>query len=170
MPESRLGDNFAARIESQTVEQTTRIETVAAQLKSWREELLQSRSRPFLIMFNPIISHASPTPSPVKDFLSAKWSRKGRGMSAPCPTGCPRPCPVRVPASVRAVSALMAAKVPGQSTGWPSQVRKMSANSPQSIMCRRSSRQCIARLIRLRSTLHPPPGSGSFASMIPRRR
>jgi hypothetical protein len=34
MPESRLGYNFAARIESQTVEQTTRIETVAAQLKS----------------------------------------------------------------------------------------------------------------------------------------
>jgi hypothetical protein len=30
------------------------------------------------------------------------------------------------------------------------------------IMCRRSSRQCIARLIRLRSTLHPPPGSGSL--------
>jgi hypothetical protein len=27
----------------------------------------------------------------------------------------------------------------------------------------RSSRQCLARLIRLRSTLHPPPGSGSFA-------
>jgi len=25
MPESRLGDNFAARIESQTVEQTTRL-------------------------------------------------------------------------------------------------------------------------------------------------
>ena len=36
------------------------------------------------------------------------------------------------------------------------------------MVCRRSSRQCIARLIRLRSTLHPPPGSGNFASMIPR--
>jgi hypothetical protein len=34
------------------------------------------------------------------------------------------------------------------------------------IMCRRSARQCIARLIRLRSTLHPPPGSGDFASRI----
>jgi hypothetical protein len=53
---------------------------------------------------------------------------------------------------------------------------RMSAASPQSrvdvrvyqrpIMCRRSSRQCIARLIRLRSTLHPPPDSGDFASMI----
>jgi hypothetical protein len=36
--------------------------------------------------------------------------------------------------------------------------------NPDSMICRRSSRQCIARLIRLRSTLHPPPGSGSFAS------
>ena len=33
-------------------------------------------------------------------------------------------------------------------------------------MCRRSARQCIARLNRLRSTLHPPPGSGDFASRI----
>jgi hypothetical protein len=39
-----------------------------------------------------------------------------------------------------------------------------------SIMCRRSARQCIARLIRLRSTLHPPPGSGSFAFRISRTR
>ncbi|MGO9479852.1 MAG: hypothetical protein ACLP7I_18180 [Limisphaerales bacterium] len=31
-----------------------------------------------------------------------------------------------------------------------------------------AARQCIARLIRLRSTLHPPPGSGSFASVISR--
>src|SRR5208283_5451065 len=33
-------------------------------------------------------------------------------------------------------------------------------------MCRRSARQCIARLNRLCSTLHPPPGSGNFASRI----
>ena len=33
-------------------------------------------------------------------------------------------------------------------------------------MRRRSARQCIARLNRLRSTLHPPPGSGDFASRI----
>ena len=38
------------------------------------------------------------------------------------------------------------------------------------IVCRRSSRQCIARLIRLRSTLHPPPGSGNFAFRISRTR
>ena len=36
----------------------------------------------------------------------------------------------------------------------------------RTIVCRRSSRQSIARLIRLRSRLHPPPGSGNFASMI----
>jgi len=34
----------------------------------------------------------------------------------------------------------------------------------------RSSRQCIAHLIRLRSTLHPPPASGSFAFRISRTR
>jgi len=38
------------------------------------------------------------------------------------------------------------------------------------IICRRSSRQCIARLIRLRSTLHSPPGSGIFAFRISRTR
>ena len=35
-------------------------------------------------------------------------------------------------------------------------------------MCRRSPRQSIARLIRLRSKLTPPPGSENFTSMIPR--
>jgi hypothetical protein len=44
------------------------------------------------------------------------------------------------------------------------------ARIQNSIICRRSSRQCIARLIRLRSTLHPPPGSGSFAFRISRTR
>src|ERR1017187_4057392 len=37
------------------------------------------------------------------------------------------------------------------------------------MICRRAARQCIARLIRLRSTLHPPPGSWDFASRILRR-
>ena len=49
-------------------------------------------------------------------------------------------------------------------------VSRNDASVPDSMICRRSSRQCIARLIRLRSTLHPPPGSGSFASRIPRWR
>jgi hypothetical protein len=35
-----------------------------------------------------------------------------------------------------------------------------------SMVCRRSARQSIARLIRLRSRLHPPPGSGSLPFRI----
>ena len=38
------------------------------------------------------------------------------------------------------------------------------------IVCRRSSRQCLARLIRLRSTLHPPPGSGFLPLRFRARR
>ena len=41
--ESQHSDQQAARIGSQTIEQTTRIETVAAQLAAWRDELLQER-------------------------------------------------------------------------------------------------------------------------------
>ena len=43
MPESRLGDDYATKVEARSIEQTTRIETVAAQLKNWREELLQQQ-------------------------------------------------------------------------------------------------------------------------------
>jgi hypothetical protein len=41
--ESPQSDQQAARIGSQTIEQTTRIETVAAQLENWRDQLLQQR-------------------------------------------------------------------------------------------------------------------------------
>ena len=41
--ESQHSDQHAARIEARTIEQTTRIETVAAQLANWRDELLQQR-------------------------------------------------------------------------------------------------------------------------------
>lgn len=41
LPDSRLGDQHAAQIESQTLEQTARIEAVIAQLETWREELNQ---------------------------------------------------------------------------------------------------------------------------------
>jgi len=41
--ESSNFDQQAARIGSQTIEQTTRIETVAAQLANWRDQLLQQR-------------------------------------------------------------------------------------------------------------------------------
>ncbi len=43
LPETRLGDNHAARIEWQTIEQIARLKTVMAQLESWRDELRQER-------------------------------------------------------------------------------------------------------------------------------
>ena len=41
LPDTRYGDDYAARIESQTIEQIARVKTVMAQLESWREELKQ---------------------------------------------------------------------------------------------------------------------------------
>jgi hypothetical protein len=41
MPESRLGVDYAARIQSQTIGQIAQIETVAAQVKNWRDEVFQ---------------------------------------------------------------------------------------------------------------------------------
>ena len=41
MPESRLGVDYAARIQSQTIGQIGQIETVAAQVKNWRDEVFQ---------------------------------------------------------------------------------------------------------------------------------
>jgi hypothetical protein len=41
LSDSQLHDQQPGRIEAQTIEQTTRIETVAAQLESWRNKLLQ---------------------------------------------------------------------------------------------------------------------------------
>lgn len=43
LPESRSGDDAAARIEAQTIEQISRVKTVMAQLESWRDELRQDR-------------------------------------------------------------------------------------------------------------------------------
>lgn len=39
--ESQFGERQAGRIETNTIEQTTRIQSVTAQLESWRNELLQ---------------------------------------------------------------------------------------------------------------------------------
>ena len=41
LPESRFGDQHATRIEAQTMEQTSRISAVIAQLEGWRDELQQ---------------------------------------------------------------------------------------------------------------------------------
>ena len=43
LPATRLGDDYAARIEWQTIEQIARLKTVMAQLESWRDELKQER-------------------------------------------------------------------------------------------------------------------------------
>jgi hypothetical protein len=43
LPDTRLGDDHAARIGARSIDQTSRIESVAAQLQSWREELRQQR-------------------------------------------------------------------------------------------------------------------------------
>ena len=43
LSESPLGAHYAGRIEVETIEQTTRIESVATQLKNWRDELLEQR-------------------------------------------------------------------------------------------------------------------------------
>ena len=41
LPDTRLGDDYAVRIESQTIEQIARLKTVMAQLEAWRDELRQ---------------------------------------------------------------------------------------------------------------------------------
>ena len=43
LPETPLGDDYAAKVAARNIEQTSQIETVAAQLKHWREELLQQQ-------------------------------------------------------------------------------------------------------------------------------
>jgi hypothetical protein len=43
LPDTRFGDHVAARVEGMNIEQITRIRTVAAQLESWRDQLLQQR-------------------------------------------------------------------------------------------------------------------------------
>jgi hypothetical protein len=43
MPDTRLGEDYAARIGAGTIEQTSRIETVKSQLVNWRSEILEQR-------------------------------------------------------------------------------------------------------------------------------
>ena len=45
LPETELGDQYAAHIEAQTIEQTSHIEKVSMQFKNWREELLQQQKQ-----------------------------------------------------------------------------------------------------------------------------
>ena len=39
LPENKLGDQYAERLESKTIEQSARIKLVTAQLEGWREQL-----------------------------------------------------------------------------------------------------------------------------------
>jgi len=43
LPDTRLGDDYAARLESRAIERTSGIEAVKMQLEDWRDELLQQR-------------------------------------------------------------------------------------------------------------------------------
>jgi hypothetical protein len=45
MPESRLGADYAARIQSQTVGQISHIEAVSAQLTNWLDEIIQPQKQ-----------------------------------------------------------------------------------------------------------------------------
>jgi hypothetical protein len=45
LPETELGDRYAAHIEAQTIEQTGHIEKVSMQLQNWRDELLQQQKK-----------------------------------------------------------------------------------------------------------------------------
>ena len=45
LAELPLGARYAGRIEVGAIEQTTRIETVATQLKNWRDELLEQKKQ-----------------------------------------------------------------------------------------------------------------------------
>ena len=43
LPDTHFGDHCAARLEVLKIEQVSRIQTLAAQLESWRDQLLQER-------------------------------------------------------------------------------------------------------------------------------
>ena len=43
MPDTRLGNEYAAKIEVRTIEQTSRIQDVKSRLENWCEELNQGR-------------------------------------------------------------------------------------------------------------------------------
>ena len=46
LPQTNFGDDYAARIETRTTEQTVRIKAVAGQLKGWSKDLNQVTERP----------------------------------------------------------------------------------------------------------------------------
>jgi hypothetical protein len=45
MPESRLGTNYARRIQSQSIGQISHVEAVAVQLTNWLDEIIQPQKQ-----------------------------------------------------------------------------------------------------------------------------
>jgi hypothetical protein len=45
LPDTLLGNDYAAKIDLQTIEQTTQIESVAMRLENWHDELQQQREQ-----------------------------------------------------------------------------------------------------------------------------
>jgi hypothetical protein len=45
LPESRLGADYAARIQSQTIGQISHVEAVATQLTNWLDEIIQPQKQ-----------------------------------------------------------------------------------------------------------------------------
>lgn len=43
LPDTELGNTYAAHIKDQSIEQTSHIQKVATQVQNWRDELLQQR-------------------------------------------------------------------------------------------------------------------------------
>lgn len=78
LAESPAGAHQAGRIEVSAIEQTTRIEAVAAQLKNWREEMLDKGGDVFLITLN----EGQALPLATTRILRP---RVGRGVSAEQP-------------------------------------------------------------------------------------
>lgn len=71
LPDTRFGDHVAARVEVMNIEQVTRIRTIAAQLASWRDQLLQQRRH----CFESRLIQDKPYPFVPKDSRSARQSR-----------------------------------------------------------------------------------------------
>jgi len=85
-------------------------------------------------MFDPIFSPARPTPSSMKDSVSAHWPRKGCEMSAPCPVwlsaSMSSPCPC--PGNGQAMSA-------ESPRPWTVRIRVQSMSPEMSASCPRKS-------------------------------
>jgi hypothetical protein len=84
LPDTRLGGHVAARAKVLKIEQTTRIQSVAAQLENWRDQLLQQRMRKveyigsrwsYLLLFTQI----STSPNSATEFRLRRISDTDRG-------------------------------------------------------------------------------------------